>query len=80
LKKQTVTHTLGVFLSFFDINTTQHLPNSETKSKTGLGSVRERVQTHLVKMVARTPPKFKRTLAALNPVLIRETLNKVLIN
>jgi len=41
---------------------------------------RERVQTHLVKMVARTPPKLKRTLAALNPVLIRETLNKVLIN
>ncbi|BAT95054.1 hypothetical protein LR48_Vigan10g089900 [Vigna angularis] len=28
-------------------------------------------------MVARTPPKQKRLLAALNPVLIKETLNKV---
>ncbi|CAI8603452.1 unnamed protein product [Vicia faba] len=28
-------------------------------------------------MVARTPPKLRKTLAALNPVLIRETLNKV---
>ncbi|KAJ1387438.1 hypothetical protein SESBI_39960 [Sesbania bispinosa] len=28
-------------------------------------------------MVARTPPKQRKTLAALNPVLIKETLNKV---
>lgn len=28
-------------------------------------------------MVARTPPKSKKMLAALNPLLIRETLNKV---
>ncbi|XP_045803907.1 probable microtubule-binding protein TANGLED [Trifolium pratense] len=28
-------------------------------------------------MVARTPPKLRKTLAALNPILIRETLNKV---
>ncbi|XP_050875526.1 probable microtubule-binding protein TANGLED [Lathyrus oleraceus] len=28
-------------------------------------------------MVARTPPKLRKTLAALNPVLSRETLNKV---
>ncbi|MCI08579.1 microtubule-binding protein TANGLED-like, partial [Trifolium medium] len=27
-------------------------------------------------MVARTPPKLRKTLAALNPILIRETLNK----
>lgn len=29
-------------------------------------------------MVARTPPKSKKILAALNPLLIRETLNKVI--
>lgn len=29
-------------------------------------------------MVARTPPKQKKLLAALNPVLIKETLNKVM--
>jgi len=29
-------------------------------------------------MVARTPPKQKKLLAALNPVLIKETLHKVI--
>jgi len=29
-------------------------------------------------MVARTPPKQKKLLAALNPVLIKETIHKVL--
>lgn len=56
----------------------RHWVREREKQKGNSDCWRESVRFESPKMVARTPPKQRKILAALNPVLIRETLNKVI--